>query len=51
MGDRLKWTIIVDGKVIDEQSETLQEELKPNYAFFLQLHAEDYGRAQPDEEG
>jgi hypothetical protein len=51
VGDQLKWTISVNGQVIDEQHETLQEELKPNYAFFLQLHAEDYSQAKADEEG
>jgi hypothetical protein len=51
VGDRLKWTIAVNGQVIDEQSETLEQALQPNYAFFLQLHAEDYGQAKRDEEG
>jgi len=51
VGDRLKWTISLNGQVIDEQSETLDEALRPNYAFFLQLHVDDYSQAKPDEEG
>jgi hypothetical protein len=50
VGDRLKWTVSVNGRVIDEQSETLQEALKPGYAFFIQIHMEDYSKAQPEEE-
>jgi hypothetical protein len=51
VGDQLKWAVSVNGQVIDEQSETLQEALKPGYAFFPQIHLEDYGEAKPDEEG
>jgi hypothetical protein len=51
VGDTLKWTISVNGRVIDEQSESLAEELRQGYAFFLQLHLHDYGQATLDEEG
>jgi hypothetical protein len=50
VGDRLKWKVSVNGRVIDEQTETLEEALKPGYAFFIQLHLEDYGQAKPEEE-
>ena len=51
VGDQLKWTLSLNGQVIDEQSETLQEALQPNHAFFLQLHEDDYSQARPNEEG
>jgi hypothetical protein len=47
VGDHLKWSVSVNGQVIDEQSETLHEALKQGYAFFLQIHLEDYGQAKP----
>lgn len=42
VGDRLTWKILVNGKVIDEQNESLDEELTSGYAFFLQTYLEDY---------
>jgi hypothetical protein len=41
-GDTLSWEIEVNGQVVDEQSETLEEPLGPGYAFFLQSYFEDY---------
>ena len=31
-------------------TETLEEALKPGYAFFIQPHPEEYGHAKPEEE-
>jgi hypothetical protein len=50
VGDRLKWKVSVNDRVIDEQTETLEVALKPGYAFLIQLHLEDYGQAKPEEE-
>ena len=49
-GDRLHWTLTVNGDVVDEQSQTLEEELDPGYAFFLQTGFDDYGAAQLSED-
>lgn len=46
VGDRLAWKIEVDGRVVDEQTEALEEELKPNYAFGLQAYFEDYSKGE-----
>lgn len=50
VGDTLKWTISLDGQTVDEQKESLEEELGPNYAFFLQREYDDYSEATPDEQ-
>ena len=49
VGDTLKWTISLNGQTIDEQKESLEEELRPNYAFFLQREYDDYSAATADE--
>jgi len=48
VGDTLKWTISLNGQTIDEQSETLDEELRQGYAFFLQSEYDDYSEARPE---
>jgi hypothetical protein len=49
VGDALRWTISLNGQTIDEQSESLDEALKPGYAFFLQSEYDDYSEAKPEE--
>ena len=49
-GDTLRFTVALDGRTVDEQSETLDEELRPGYAFFLQSEHDDYSRAKPEPE-
>jgi len=46
VGDRLAWRVKVDGRVVDEQSQTLEQELEPNYAFGLQAYFEDYSTGE-----
>ena len=46
VGDRLTWTLRLNGNSIDEQDDTLKEELKSNYAFFLQSFYDDYSKAK-----
>ncbi|HEX5000835.1 MAG TPA: hypothetical protein VFY29_21600 [Terriglobia bacterium] len=42
VGDKLSWKISLDGKIVDEQSDTLDQPLPNGYAFFLQSDYEDY---------
>ena len=50
VGDTLTWRIKLNGQVVDEQTEALQEALKPGYAFFLQSYFEDYATATKEED-
>ena len=50
VGDRLRWTLKVNGDVVDEQAETLEEELKSGYAFGLVAFFDDYGTAELGED-
>ncbi len=45
VGDRLRFGIRVNDRVVSEQSDTLREALQPGYAFFVQAHFEDYSTA------
>jgi hypothetical protein len=45
VGDKLSMKVLVNGKVAYEENSTLEQELQPNYAFFVQAHFEDYSRA------
>ena len=46
VGDRLRFSILVNGRVVDEQSDTLQEALQSGYAFFVQAHFQDYSTGE-----
>jgi len=50
VGDRLRYTLTVNGHVVDEQAQNLDEELASGYAFFLQTEFDDYGKAQISED-
>jgi hypothetical protein len=50
VGDTLKWRILANGTVADEQSETLNEPLKPGWGFGLQIHFSDYSKGQLSED-
>jgi len=41
VGAKLSWTVTVNGRVIDQQSEELTAPLQPGYAFGLGLELED----------
>lgn len=45
-GDTLSWQIRLNGQVVDEQSDELQEPLGEGYAFFIQSFFEDYATGQ-----
>lgn len=47
VGDKISWVVRHNGNQIAQDEETLQEELKSGYAFFLQAHYHDYSK--PDE--
>ncbi|HLK03746.1 MAG TPA: hypothetical protein VKT53_04830 [Candidatus Acidoferrum sp.] len=44
-GDWLKWKVGFNGHVVKEEKETLDKDLEPKTAFFLQLHLDDYSKA------
>src|SRR5262245_45365849 len=48
-GDKLHWEITLNGKTVDEQTETLDGPLQPGYAFFLQVFRDDYSQVETDE--
>ena len=50
VGDKLSMKVMVNGKVAYEASDTLHEELKPNYAFFVQAFFDDYAAAKLSDE-
>lgn len=50
VGDKLDWKITLDGKTVEEQSETLNEPLKSGYAFFLQSFYDDYSKMESEED-
>lgn len=48
VGDKLSWKIKVNGRTVDEQSQTLDEALKAGYAFGIQFHMDDYSSGTTD---
>jgi hypothetical protein len=42
VGDRLRFRILVNNQVVNEQADTLHEALQSGYAFFIQAHFNDY---------
>ena len=50
VGDAAKWRILANGAVADEQSESLDEPLKPGWAFGLQAYFSDYSKGQLGED-
>lgn len=45
-GDKLSWKIRLNGKIVDQQSETLEKPLTDGYAFFLQAYYDDYSEME-----
>lgn len=45
-GDQLSWRLFVDGQLVDEQSQSLDEPLEEGWGFALQMGFDDYGNAQ-----
>jgi hypothetical protein len=50
VGDTLKWRILANGALADEQSESLDEPLKPGSGFGLQIHFSDYSTGELSED-
>ena len=50
VGDKLKWRILLNGAVVDEQSQTLEQPLQPNTALGLQAYYQDYSKAQKEKD-
>ncbi len=46
VGDRLRFRILVNGRVVDEQTDALQEALQSGYAFFVQAYFQDYSTGE-----
>src|SRR5207302_4214802 len=49
-GDRLTLKVKSSGKLVDEQTEKLDQPLQSGYAFFLQVHYDDYSNAGSEKE-
>ena len=49
-GDRLAMKVKSDGKFVNEQTEKLEQPLQAGYAFFLQVHYDDYSNANAEKE-
>lgn len=50
-GDKLKWRVTINGELIKEEEWTLDKELEPNTAMFLQLYFDDYAKAPQEVKG
>jgi len=50
VGDKLSWKIRLNGRIVDEQSQTLDAPLQSGYAFGLQVHYQEYATATQEEE-
>ena len=49
-GNQLSWRLLVNGRQVDQQSESLDQPLEKGYAFFLQTAFDDYGSAEVAED-
>jgi hypothetical protein len=45
-GAQMSWQIRLNGQVIDEQSDLLEEPLEEGYAFFIQSYYDDYSAGE-----
>jgi hypothetical protein len=50
VGDTLTMRVHMNGKLVDEQTDTLDQPLEPKTAFFVQNHYDDYSLGAPAEE-
>jgi hypothetical protein len=50
VGDKLSWKIQLNSRIVDQQSETLQQPLAEGYGFFLQSYYDDYSSIPADAE-
>ena len=46
VGDRLHFRILVNNRMVEEQTDTLHEALQSGYAFFIQAHFQDYSSGE-----
>ncbi len=49
-GDKLAMKVKSNGKLVTEQTEKLDQPLQSGYAFFLQVHYDDYSKAGSERE-
>ncbi len=49
-GDKLAMKVKSNGKLVNEQTEKLDQPLQSGYAFFLQVHYDDYSNAGSERE-
>jgi hypothetical protein len=49
-GDKLSMKVKSNGKLVDNQTEKLEQALQAGYAFFLQVHFDDYSNADAEHE-
>ena len=49
-GDRLAMKVKSNGRLVNEQTETLDQPLQSGYVFFLQVHYDDYSKAGSERE-
>ena len=49
-GDKLAMKVKSNGKIVDEQAEKLEGPLQAGTAFFLQVHFDDYSKADAERE-
>jgi hypothetical protein len=51
VGDKLKWSVFINGEQVGQEEWTLDKELEPKTAMFLQLHFDDYSKAAQEMKG
>ena len=49
-GDRLAMKVKSNGKLVDQQTDKLEQALQSGTAFFLQIHFDDYSKADAERE-
>jgi hypothetical protein len=50
VGDKLAMKVKSNGRLVDQQTEKLEQALQSGTAFFLQVHFEDYSKADSERE-
>jgi len=50
IGDQLAMKVKSNGKLVDQQTEKLEQALQSGTAFFLQVHFDDYSKADSEKE-
>jgi len=50
VGSQVRVTVKIDGSTVAEDRQTLTEPIQPGYAFFAQVHLDDYATGAPAED-